>query len=646
MGTVLVHVKRLWPSGSQGRSFLADYISASGKAHRDWVKTKAGKLSTADGHYRLCKTDPGECSVGPASESCVHFYKWRTWKEEELMAGSIDYPKEAKGHIEHFFKKMGLSKGKGDSGSLPWSTQGILKIGRPRKSPNKEGDDEEEARGSRDRPRRKKVTELEKQLQDLQAQLAEEKKRGQPAKRKAPKGDETKTPKKKPKKPGIFEGGIVPGDDEPDWGGSEPGGSDDGSDPDDDEPSDDEEDDQEEPSEEKKKVKKKKEKPPKKEKKAKKAKKKGKKKKDASKKITLERDKGPFGVGETQKLPKDDNATSSDEESESESEETEQSFRKAPSGLTLHLRLQRYARRHPGRLATRLLQRMERATRFEGAMIPTGVEGGKVRPCALSYYLAIMAPTLKDKWSVRTQRETRVLTEILDQLAINRAPTAADIIAQRLKALEQSAHDSNSWRRAKFLELVAEDMTLADRGEEQMMMKEAEQEEKFRGRHQGPHYNRWDEAPSNQKGKDGKGSGKNQKGKGKWKTPAQQATEKKDKRGSSSAPPEPSAPGVRQAEPEEEPNWESEKEETEEQAKRGQWQEALRVRLGQPLTIGPPVYGTGQLCLARPSTFSSAQGSQARPTCGTLSSWPPSNWPCWRNIFAQPLSKCWRVTQP
>ena len=449
------------------------------------------------------------------------------------MAGNIEYPRDAKGHIEHYFKKLGVGSGKGDGSGLPWSKQGVLKIGRPRKETTEEDEDTAPG-GSRDRPRRKKVSELESQLRDLQGQLEEEKKRGQTAKRKGEspkKPPEAKKPKKK--KPATFGGGVNMGDDDVDWGGSDPAGSDDDDDPGDDDPSDDEEEDEEEPSEEKKEAKKKKKKKQKakkdektpKSKNAKKKKKKAK-KADASKR-PLERDKGPFGVGETRKLPKD-NAESSSEEG-SETTESGQSFHKAPSGLTLHLRLQRYAQRHPGRLATRLLQRMERATRFEGAMIPTGVAGGAVKPCALSYYLAIMTPMMKDKWSLRTQRETRVLAEILDQLAINQAPTAADIIAQRLKALEQSANDNNSWKRAKFLELVAEDTTLADRGEEQMMMKEAEQEEKFRCRPQGAQHGRWDDGPNHQKGKDGKGSGKNQKGKGKWKSPAQEASDKKEK---------------------------------------------------------------------------------------------------------------------
>ena len=59
--------------------------------------------------------------------------------------------------------------------------------------------------------------------------------------------------------------------------------------------------------------------------------------------------------------------------------------------------------------------------------------------------------------------ELRVLSEILDQLAIGRGSTAADLVAQRLKALEQSAQDGNNWRKAKLLALVTEETGMADK---------------------------------------------------------------------------------------------------------------------------------------------------------------------------------------
>ena len=77
-----------------------------------------------------------------------------------------------------------------------------------------------------------------------------------------------------------------------------------------------------------------------------KKKKKKKKQKTKEKKGRTERDKGPFGVGETKCLPRD--GSESEVEGSGSSSESSQSFRKAPSGLTLHLRLQRYVSEAPG----------------------------------------------------------------------------------------------------------------------------------------------------------------------------------------------------------------------------------------------------------------------------------------------------------
>ena len=252
----------------------------------------------------------------------------------------------------------------------------------------------------------------------------------------------------------------------------------------------------------------------------KKRKKEKKKKKKKHRKGRLERDKGPFGVGETRRVLKDE--PTSDEDGSDGSDGSSQSFRKAPSGLTLHLRLQRYAMKHPGRLASRLLQKMERATRFGGARRKAGA-GTKVVPCAVNFYLAIMTPSLKDKWTPRTQRELRIWTEILDCLAAKDFAVAADIAAQRVKALEQSVQDGNQWRKAMFLELVdSEEVTLADKGEANMMQKELELEDKLKGK------GAWNPPTWDKKGKGGK-DGKGKDHKGKKETPAGEAAKKGDK---------------------------------------------------------------------------------------------------------------------
>ena len=575
-GTILIRVKRLYSPGEQGRMVLADWISASDAYYRQWAESKMGRPSTIDGSYHFCKGDPATCEAGKKDGLVVHLGKWRGWKEDELMSGSPDgYDREATGLITRYFKKEsgGHRPGEGPGG-LPWKggTRELKVAAGPRilKNPAtkkaKPGEEEEvKAREKKKEPAPRKPSQLKSDLDELRRVTFRTPSRSVP--RKVDKRQKKEgTPKRN------FEGGGLgaPGGDgddgnpsegssyyssgtgeeekgdesnSVDWGDSP---SDDGDDDkesskkkrkkkckkDKDDDEDDDEDEKDRPdktrSGEKKKDKKKKRKKKtaakeaRGEKKKKKKRKKHKKKKEKSGKRGIERletDKGPFGMGESKRMKKD---VEDDDESDSDETSSSQSFHKAPSGLTLHLRLQRYAMKHPGRLATRLLQRMEKVCRLGGAVTKTGSGVQGVKPCALAYFLTILTPSLKDRWSPRTHRELRVLTEILDHLAENAGSKAADIIAQRIKALEQSVQDGNTWKKAKFLELIESDeVTLADRGEVNMMQKEVELEEKFRGKGQ---WRQWEPPAKGEKGKkDGKGKGKY----GGKKTPAQEAAEKK-----------------------------------------------------------------------------------------------------------------------
>jgi len=537
-GTILVKVKRIYAPGVLGRFFLGDLVSASDRAYREWTTSKTGRLTTVDGSYHLCKGPTDECPAAGQHEVTVHLGKWRTWKEEDLIGGEAPegYGKEAKGMLSQYFKREGLEKTRGEGSRLPWTTPGELNLKKDKEK--KRGDREEKERDPKKHEpagraaKVAKVSALEKELRQLKKSLQEEEieQKTRPKKRAAGTEPSQKKPRKKAR-PAFDKGGLKGAEENEmgaDWGSTEGNSRS-----------------QEDESEEadssssgegsssgdrkakreadKKGAKKERKQEKRDEDKRVKKKKKKKKQKTKEKKGRTERDKGPFGVGETKCLPRD--GSESEVEGSGSSSESSQSFRKAPSGLTLHLRLQRYAQRYPGRLATRLLEKMERATRFEGATFLAGRKAEKVRPCAVSYFLAILTPTLRDKWNMRTQREMRVWAEVLDQLAAGKGSTAADIAAQRLKALEQSVQDGNNWRKAKFLELVTDEVGMTDKGEEQMMMKEVELEEKFRGRAPG---NRWDETGGGPRGKEGKGIGKNKgKDKGKWKTPAQEAAEKK-----------------------------------------------------------------------------------------------------------------------
>ena len=492
-GTILIKVKRLYAPGTLGRFVLADFVSASDKRYREFVGTKKGKLTVTDGSYHFCRGGPPEeCVAAGQADVVVHIGKWRIWKEDDLAREAPEnYEKEAKALITRYLKSQPADMA--DVSDLPWpQRQGVLNLKRATPGSARDKPDPPAEKGGDDVKRAKKA-----QISDLKKQLARLKEEvGTPSKKRKTEADEGSTPVKKKKKKTVEEESNpfsnTEGIEGVDWGGPD----DDPPDPSDDDDSSDEESEYEETTEEEKSKKKKKkrrsssdrdkkDKKDEKEKKTKKEKSKKKKKKKKKKEKVLEKDKGPFGVGETKRLPKQGSGSGDDEESSS-SGDSNQSFRKAPSGLTLHLRLQRYAMKHPGRLATRLLKKMEAATRFEGALLQPGKKEEPPRPCALNYFLAILTPTLRERWSPRTQREMRIWSEVLDQLAAKRVGTAADIVCQRLKALEQSVQDGNNWKKAKFLELVAEETSLADKGEEQMMVKEAELEDRFRSKPQEP----------------------------------------------------------------------------------------------------------------------------------------------------------------
>lgn len=153
------------------------------------------------------------------------------------------------------------------------------------------------------------------------------------------------------------------------------------------------------------------------------------------------------------------------------------------------------------------------------------------QPVAHMYYLAVLTPGLRDRWTQRTQRELKVSTTLLDLLTQSKGAEAADILAQRIKALEKSVQDNNQWRKAKHLELVEqEDVALVDQGEENMMQKEADREDKVRGPWSHWKEDHWGKGkakggnpyPGRNKGTE-KGKGKGAKG-----TPAEKAAKTKD----------------------------------------------------------------------------------------------------------------------
>eukprot|EP00435_Cladocopium_sp_Y103_P023245 s3102_g5.t1 len=180
-------------------------------------------------------------------------------------------------------------------------------------------------------------------------------------------------------------------------------------------------------------------------------------------------DRGPFGAAEKERFGDKKDDDSSDESL----------FRDAPTqgAATSQLKLTEYALRYPGRLAARLLLRMHR----ESSLASVGATLGKKRtPAAALHYLqTMMLPALGQKANVRTSRELRTLCTVLDLMAQHKMPQAADIVAQRVKALERACQEGH-WGAAQLLELIAGEQGLLDRSEQYYLSKEYIMEQKLK----------------------------------------------------------------------------------------------------------------------------------------------------------------------
>lgn len=533
-GFVMVEVKRVFAPGEQGRFFQGDYVTAS---YRFWVESGGGHETKEDGMYHLCKSFAPDCTAKSRSGAVVvHLGKWRTLKEEDIGTAALDhYTGDAKGDLTRYGKRA-FSQASPSGGGLPWPKPGGLKLKRdpPKDKPKPEG----EKAGTKPKGKEKDKEEegstaaLRRELEALKKRLAEkeeEEKVEQPKKkRKKEERDTDKSPTKGKAFPDLPLGKDAGG------GGSPP------SDPSSDETSseDDGKSSEKHKGKEKDKDKKKKKRrsrsrkvsrDPKRRKDGKDDKRRRGKKK--AKKKKKEKDRGPFGISKTEEWSQ---KASSESSRSGGSSDSESGFRKASGGMDHHLRLVAYAKKRPGRLAVRLLKRMGQAVGFSSGanLLQSPTSEGAVPASAHLYYLAVMTPQLSGKWSPRSQREIKYWTTVLDLLVQGRIAQVADVACQRVKALEKSIHDGNNWRRARFLELVEpEDLLLIDKGEERMMTKEVEHEDKHRPKGS---WNSWERPPKGDpkgKGKHGKGEDRDPKGGGKKKTPAETAAGGKEDKG-------------------------------------------------------------------------------------------------------------------
>lgn len=184
-----------------------------------------------------------------------------------------------------------------------------------------------------------------------------------------------------------------------------------------------------------------------------------------------DQDRGPFGGGAPVKFKGDDSDSSS----------SESSFRKASSttAKSSQQRLLAYTNKHPGRLASRMLLKMEHAT-ARGVEGPAQSAGNRTPAVAMNHVLTILLPSLGQKAGLRSTRELKTLGAILDHLARGTPSKAADVVAQRIKAVERASHESH-WGSAQFLELLPpENSMLLDKDEEMYVAKEYLLEQRLR----------------------------------------------------------------------------------------------------------------------------------------------------------------------
>ena len=110
----------------------------------------------------------------------------------------------------------------------------------------------------------------------------------------------------------------------------------------------------------------------------------------------------------------------------------------------------RFARNHPGRLACAAMQSWDQQSAKTGKVHK--YEKRSMPACAKRYFLNTLKPKEGEKITGR-MREIEVLSHVMDALATNQIPEAADIIVQRMAACKMADEDG-TWVRAQYAELI------------------------------------------------------------------------------------------------------------------------------------------------------------------------------------------------
>ena len=485
-GTMLIEVVKPISTDDKGHWVVAKYLEASDPHMRWWMSQGDGARMAAEGHYHFCEEASLDCKVSRRGQS-IHLEKFRRISQREIDNGVPGWA--FKSPCKKNF--MAYLKGK-DLGGEPPSTPADL----PWKDDDEEeesSETEEEEEPSEDlksmlKKARDEVARIEKRLQKPKGK--DDKEKGKSAKEKEKKQVKAKETKKKKKR--------SPSKSPPKAKGSES---------------------------KKRTRKEKKKKDESSSGEDEKAKKKKSRKRTPSPSSSSEseepklfgetapapkkskkqqaQDRGPFGGGEAV-VYKGDAGSDSDEGFQDAS---------AVHKVSNQVKLVQYAKKNPGRLASRMLLKM--AQESARGIVGAAMEGNEslTPPIAVHYLITMMIPQLGTRLNMRTQRELRTLCTALDMLARQEPAHAADLLTQRVKALEKASQDAH-WGSAQYLELLSPEAGgLLDRAEEVYLNKEYLLELKLRGMDKGtPRGQR-----SDQKGGAAEKGGKKGKEKGKGK---------------------------------------------------------------------------------------------------------------------------------
>ena len=496
-GTVLVRVTSHESTSTRGHVFQATYITASDSHYRWWMTNGEGKKFLKNGWYHSCEGNATDCAEVKSRVTLIHMEKFRIIGPKEWAAKTPDwaFKGSCRKDVEQYNDQVTKDKGKqSDVVPLPWVEAAADEDDLDESSSGSDQSEEDTA---------EKIKKLKARLARLEKKGKGESKKPRRSKR-SPSGGramkKTEAKKKRKKSSDSPSRHESPG--------SATGKK------------------KRAKKEKKDAAKRKKKRQPSESEDAPVKKKKKKKLQETSSsseegaKLRLftpgpkddqddlgppkKGDRGPFGAGQP---------VAFDSEGSSESDE-DQVFREAPvqSSRSGQQALVLYSHRKPGRLAARLLLKMQ----SEVALGSTGAAADpkdRTPATATHYFLTIMAPQLGSKMNLRTQRELRTLMVAVDHLARKAPAKAADVLCQRIKALERATAEGH-WNTAQFLELIPSEMsTLLERDEQAFVTKEYLQDMKVKN-YERP---RPGTGLGGRKGDKGQGKGRGDQGGGKGK---------------------------------------------------------------------------------------------------------------------------------